>query len=471
MRTVRKLAIVCSVFALAALCSACFDDTPSTSSTTNLHLSGTGFAASWRMGSSSTAEVRIASPEEFQSDLFQAYYAAADSTGTGYLDSLNSKTTAGISTAPPQYKAPISANAGSLNSRRFSSRIAELESEALALFSKPFRLAFAGLFKKNSDSLTERRPGEEQVRNPFSEAKAEISDAAGSESSAQAPKNSTAEAQAEKDPARAQAVGSGTPVQGRFAFIGDFDGNGQLEVVSAERVDDTTFSFNGTTRVFSLYLNPSAAEAQRSFGIDDLDGDGQFDLLATSRASLFGGILLGNGQGSFHVAGSFLTGYEPVVATVGPGTNGARDIVSLDLRVGTVTSFSSASGYRQSSVQSLGFLPDYVTHLASVEDSAEYLLAAKTGNPEVVYRWGADGRLEALDQSLPAEPSAAMNRSGSLVQVYQVGSYASIVLTNANGQSFNVANLKLWPNLSIAIGDLGGHGTLDVAAAYLLSTK
>jgi len=271
------------------------------------------------MGNASTAEVRVASPVEFQPELIQDYLETRDESG---LASPVLVANLGTGAALSQVRvAGLTAEANSQHSQQRASRVAELESEALSLFTKPFRFVFASLFKKDSEITTEKAPAAEEVGNPFSQAKSEIADTQSNTKTQPStePEKKTAHAQTEADTPKAEVVGSGTPIEGRFAFIGDFDGSGLLKINSAERIEDTTFGFGETTGVFSLYLNPSAVEAQRSFGIDDVDGDGKFDLLATSRASLFGGILLGNGQGSFHVAGSFVTGYEPVVATVGLG--------------------------------------------------------------------------------------------------------------------------------------------------------
>ena len=79
-------------------------------------------------------------------------------------------------------------------------------------------------------------------------------------------------------------------------------------------LNETTFVFPDGRRTFSLFVNPSAVEEQRSLAIEDITGDGNVDLLVTSHANLFGGVFMGDGKGNFALLDTFVSGYEPVVA-------------------------------------------------------------------------------------------------------------------------------------------------------------
>jgi hypothetical protein len=353
-----------------------------------------------------------------------------------------------------------------------------------SVFEKPFSLLFASIFKKGASetgNLLADASGEEN-RNPFREAKQKIepsaaaSDTTKSAAASQTQKTSSADGTQDKASSATVAAGGPSAPLGRFIFLGDFDGHGVLGVHRADRSGDTAFSFSDAQRTFSLYINPGAVDFQRSFALDDMNGDGRPDLLVTSRASLFGGVLIGNGNGGFDLAGSFLTAYEPTIATLGASFNGMRDIVAVNTRTGEVSTYRAATQYRPSGLQTLDFLPDYIGHLVSLQDGLDYLMAARSGNPEILYRWNDSGRLENSGIDLPGDPtlsftggSYAQNLTSAL-RVYQVGPYASVTLSNSRGQTFNVANMKLWPNAFLAVGDLAGQGTLDVAVAFLVSS-
>jgi hypothetical protein len=70
---------------------------------------------------------------------------------------------------------------------------------------------------------------------------------------------------------------------------------------------------------------------------------------------------------------------------------------------------------------------------------------------------------------LQAENDLDFGSKVGTIRIYQVGDYASIVLADATGQAFNVANLKVSPQACLVFGDLAGSGNLDVAVAHMVS--
>ncbi len=261
----------------------------------------------------------------------------------------------------------------------------------------------------------------------------------------------------------------------RYVFVGDFDGSGALSILTAERSGELSFRFEDGFRAFSLFLQAAAVEGQRSLSLDDINGDGVMDLLVTARAGLFGGVLIGDGKGGYALAGTFLTGYEPVLATVGPAGEGGREIVTVNTRSGAVTRFLPRGTYQRQSAGKLDFLPEYVNHIVDQEHGADYLQIARAGGEAKLYEWPVRGRMQLRTLTTPpaselqAGPDPDFGSKVGTIRVYQVGSHASIVLANAAGQAFNVANLKVSPQACLVFGDLEGRGNLDVAVAHMVS--
>ncbi len=323
----------------------------------------------------------------------------------------------------------------------------------------------------------------DDLPNPFTEAKQQqVSSSSGSSGSSGASEAGAAAAEKagsgapnSNDASKAKpsdpAVPSGFPGPSADGFIilGDFDGSGLLRARPATRSGDTLFISEDGEREFSLFINAAAAERQRAFYVDDMDGDGITDIVVTGRAELFGGVLLGDGAGGYRVGHTFFTGYEPVIPVAGPYRDGKREILTVNTRTDILTTFKATQGYSVRQKQELPFKPDYVLHLVMQETCMEYLRIAQIGRQERILKWTDEGSLEATADTLPADPLILNGNFGSdSLRAYQVGPYASVVLTS-QGRSFNVANLRMSPDIFLVIGDLKGRGQTDVAVGTLES--
>ena len=353
-----------------------------------------------------------------------------------------------------------------------------ISSIASFVLNTPFSQLFSSLFQpvKSEDAASS---GRDDPPNPFTEARQKRasstdSSASGTKADTQADKNTETQSSAETsktESADSATVpsGSGTAAPVWFTIIGDFNGSGTLQAIPARRLSDTRFVSGNGEYEFNLYINSAAAEQQRSFCIEDLNGDGTPDLLVANRSALFGGVLFGDGEGGYRVADRFLTGYEPVVPGAGPFRDGYREILTVNTRTGVLKTWHADDHYRLSQTEELPFVPDYVLHLVAQDTAAEYLMAARIGGEEQILSWADDSRLRATAQTLPAEALVFKNDFGSdSLRAYQVGDYASIVLTS-QGQPFNVANLHLFPRIFLVVGDLQRRGKTDVAVGNLQS--
>jgi hypothetical protein len=333
-------------------------------------------------------------------------------------------------------------------------------------FSQLFSTVF-GLNRSGDLSLAES-----DIANPFTEAKQKVEAATAASNTVENPKSPASNQAPNQDasnPGSSDNAGAGSGIRNESAFIiiGDFDGTGTVSSRIATRTGDSSFTFSGGNLDFNLFINPAAVELERSFCIDDLNGDDIPDLLTTNRSALFGSVYLGNGHGGFSYLDRFLTGYETIIPAMGRFHKGKREILAVNSFSGIASTFRwGERGYQIAQRETLPLVPNYLLHLLSVETLKDFLMAGQMGGIHSILSWNDEGRLEPTAVTLPAEPIVLRTQFGTnALKVYQVGSYASLVMTNNQGHSFNVANLRVYPGIFLIVGDLKQQGSTDVAIA------
>lgn len=70
------------------------------------------------------------------------------------------------------------------------------------------------------------------------------------------------------------------------------------------------------SRPFQAAANSATGKSPAGLGIADFDGDGLLDLVVADSGDGNAALLLGRGDGTFHLAMSFATGGTPVPVTV-----------------------------------------------------------------------------------------------------------------------------------------------------------
>ncbi len=482
-----RIAVLAATAAVATLFAGCFQDSSETSRSARVDTDISNLSKPFSFGTANGAPA--ASVEVIAAENLPVLLAGSQQPGASGMLAYEGQPTGfgalGQITGTRRYSFAPAGSEGWNIPEYIGARpqpVRGLPASAALYLDRSFKSLFSSIFKHEELALTlnSASSAKGESPNPFTEARQEAEGAAPPKAAAAAEppaaKPSEAPKQATNNPPASNSGGGpvNAPPQPRYIFLGDFDGHGSFKAFGADRLDDTTFSFADARRLFSLFINPAAVEQQRSFGIEDIDGDGSADLLVTARASMFGGVLLGGSDGTFTVTDSFLTGYEPTVAAAGLMREGRREIVVTNVRTGAIATFRAAPHYRQIQAQALmDFQPDFISHLIELQSGRDCLMAAQTGKGARVYQWREDSTLNATEDGLPADPTVSLSRDFlqdnalATVQAFQVGPYASITLTNSHRQSFNVANIRVAPHLFIAVGDFSNRGTLDVAVAYL----
>lgn len=351
------------------------------------------------------------------------------------------------------------------------------QDSALLASNPSFSQFFSAVFGNSTDLSIDDA---EDLANPFSEARQkqqQVEEAPVPENESETAEKSTTgteesaqKTDAAETDAEAAPPSSGLPlarIEDQFLLIGNIDGSGTLKALALSRSGDAVFVSDEGEWQFNLYINSNAVKQQSSFYVDDINADGIADLLVTSRSFLFGGVLLGDGQGGYRLEDRFVTGYEPIIPSAGPVKDGRIQIIAVNTRTGVFTTFIPGERYRASNTLQVPFSPSYLLQLADPAASRDFLLAAQIGGMEQVFGWGEDNILRPAPNSVGVNPTVTAGTFGSnFLRAYQVGNYASVVITD-QANSFNVANLRMLPGTFLVLGDFYRQGSLDVAVGSL----
>jgi hypothetical protein len=359
-----------------------------------------------------------------------------------------------------------------------TSRNRGLTAGDLSILNSSFSQLFTSVFGQSRGDAS-AQAAKEDLPNPFTEErmKREASSSKTPVEATESKTDTSAKTESEDpegsgdkttaDSAQSAALTGGIRWEKASLILGDFDGSGRLSARAAQRSGEATFTSDDGDRGFTLYANYAALDQASSICVDDINGDGIDDLLVTNGTSLFGGVLLGDGKGGYQIADKFLTGYEPVIVGAGPFRDGRREILTVDTRTGVLKRFTVAGGYRPAQTLILSLLPEFILHLISSDASSDFLMVGLAGGAERILGWDGNNSLQITGNSLGADPASLSGSFGAYsLQVYQVGNYASVVLSSQN-RRFNVANLRVTPQTFLVLGDIYGQGFVDVGVGTL----
>ncbi|MBI3845179.1 MAG: VCBS repeat-containing protein [Planctomycetes bacterium] len=283
--------------------------------------------------------------------------------------------------------------------------------------------------------------------------------------------------------------------------IADFDGDGRLDIVSANDVgnDVTVFLQSRTTpgTFVPQELRPRPIDQPKSVAVGDLDGDGLLDIVCANGRGDCLSIFLQLADGAFPSSPStnlvLPTGSSPVgVAVADVNADGKLDVISANQRSDNVTIFlqqSTVPGEFEQPGMSLGNRA--LTRGASAVAAAD---VDGDGNIDVVVANTVGNNVAVFFQTLPGvfefDPRGTLGDSSSTNGPKSVAlsdvdgdGFLDIVTANAGGQdlaaffhprrgTFSLdargplggATITSKP-VGVAVGDLDGDGDLDLVCA------
>jgi flagellin-like hook-associated protein FlgL len=263
---------------------------------------------------------------------------------------------------------------------------------------------------------------------------------------------------------------------------GDFNGDGILDIVTSDYTSNTASVLLGmgdgtfAPRITSI-ISSGLSNGPRDIALGDLNGDGIIDLVTADYVSNTVSVLLGFGNGSFGAALSIAVGLEPYSVTTGDfNRDGILDLVTADSGSNTISvllglgsgsyaprvSFAVGNGPR--SIKTADFNGDGVLDLVSANGGADTV--------SVLYGTGNGGFAMQVSYSVGEEPVSVstgdFNGDGFLdiATTDYNDSAVSVLLGNGIG-SFSLRTSFAAGNFSrsIVADDFNGDGVIDLVTA------
>ncbi len=271
--------------------------------------------------------------------------------------------------------------------------------------------------------------------------------------------------------------------------LGDVNGDGRLDIVTANITSNTASvllntTVSGTTiPSFSTQSPFSTGTKPYSVTLGDVNGDGKLDIITANRVDNTTSVLLGSGNGTFGPKTDFATGNQPLSVTLGDvNGDGKLDIITANHSANT-TSVLLGSGngtFGPNTDFATGAVPKYVT-LGDVngDGKLDIITANQNANTTSVLLGSGNGSFgNNTDFATGTNPVSVtlgdVNGDGRLdiVTVNFTSNDSSVLLGNGNGtfQTQQTFATGIGPS-SVTLGDVNGDGRLDILAANYVNNN
>lgn len=274
-------------------------------------------------------------------------------------------------------------------------------------------------------------------------------------------------------PATNFSVGNSTSP--RFLAVGDFNGDGFSDLVTANYPVDFSILLNNGTGGFNSAIGINGGGKPTLLGAGDFNGDGLSDLVTASYVSYSVSVLLNNGTGGFNPPTSFGAGYLPNAVALGDfNKDGWLDLATANILSDNVSVLlnNGTGGFNPATNFAVGSFPTSLAAGDFNNDGWLDLVAANfsSHNVSVLLNDGTGSFHPATNFDVGGNISsvavADLNGDGKLDLVTGNTTALNVLLGNGTGGFNNGTNLELGTRPgSIIVRDFNGDGKPDIATS------
>jgi hypothetical protein len=165
--------------------------------------------------------------------------------------------------------------------------------------------------------------------------------------------------------------------------LGDVNGDGVLDIITANRNSDTASVLLGNGMAPGDFVVPATnfatGDAPSSVTLGDVNGDGKLDIIVGNYSSANTSVLLGNGNGSFQGQQTFAMGIGLTSVTLGDvNGDGRLDIISSNQSPNTVSVILNSLAFTGQTA-TIGSGPSITSNTSNLAATATTLIITGTG--------------------------------------------------------------------------------------------